>query len=145
MQLLAAKAHLKLGQKEQALPLLNDASNELRTASGCEAKYILAQLAFDEKDIEKASQLDSELIQSGTPHQYWLARGIILMSDIIRQQGDAFTADEYLKSLQQNYTTEDDVQILIRERLQASEQAKAEAADTTSIRPASVNELENQK
>ncbi|MBQ7237822.1 MAG: tetratricopeptide repeat protein [Bacteroidales bacterium] len=145
MQLLAAKAHLKLGQKEQALPLLNDASNELRTASGCEAKYILAQLAFDEKDIEKANQLDSELIQSGTPHQYWLARGIILMSDIIRQQGDAFTADEYLKSLQQNYTTEDDVQILIRERLQASEQAKAEAADTTSVQPASVNELENQK
>ena len=67
------------------------------------------------------------------------------MSDIIRQQGDAFTADEYLKSLQQNYTTEDDVQILIRERLQASEQAKAEAADTTSVQPASVNELENQK
>ena len=145
MQLLAAKAHLRLGHKEEAIALLNEAANELRTVSGCEAKYLLAQLAFDDKNIEKASQLDSELIQSGTPHQYWLARGIILMSDIQRQLGDAFTADEYLKSLQQNYTSEDDVQILINERLQASEQAKAEAADTTSIQPASANELENQK
>lgn len=145
MQLLAAKAHLRLGHKEEAIALLNEAANELRTVSGCEAKYLLAQLAFDDKNIEKATQLDSELIQSGTPHQYWLARGIILMSDIQRQLGDAFTADEYLKSLQQNYTSEDDVQILINERLQASEQAKAEAADTTSIQPASANELENQK
>ena len=145
MQLLAAKAHLRLGHKEEAIALLNEAANELRTVSGCEAKYLLAQLAFDDKNIEKATQLDSELIQSGTPHQYWLARGIILMSDIQRQLGDAFTADEYLKSLQQNYTSEDDVQILINERLQASEKAKAEAADTTSIQPASANELENQK
>ena len=143
MQVLAAKAHLQLGQDAQALPLLQEASNEMRTASGSEAKYLLAQYAFDHNQVDKASNIDNELIQSGTPHQYWLARGIILMSDILRSQGEVFTADEYLKSLKLNYTAEDDIQIYINDRLRASEEAAAahDSSTTTGV----TNELENEK
>lgn len=124
MQVLAAKAYLQLDEKAKAIQLLQDASNEVRTTSGSEAKFLLAQVAFDSNDMEEAIKLDNDLIQSGTPHQYWLARGIILMSDIQRRQGETFTADEYLKSLQQNYTTQDDIQMLINERLSQSSQAE---------------------
>lgn len=122
IQVLAAKAHLQLGEKDEAIQMLQEAANETRTAPGSEAKFLLAQVAFDGNDTDQALQLDNELIQSGTPHQYWLARGIILMSDILRRQGETFTADEYLKSLQQNYTTQDDIQTLINERLSQSSQ-----------------------
>ncbi|MBQ0057457.1 MAG: tetratricopeptide repeat protein [Bacteroidales bacterium] len=119
LQLLAAKAHLQLGQRQQAEELLVKASSELRTAAGSEAKYLLAQSAFDSNKLESATNLATELIQSGTPHQYWLARAIILMSDILRRQDDSFTADEYLKSLQQNYAgTDDDIPTLINQRLE---------------------------
>jgi len=124
MKVLAAKAHLKLGETQTGVNLLQEASEEMRTASGAEAKYLLAQAAFDGNDIEAATTLDNELIQSGTPHMYWLARGIILMSDIMRRQGETFTADEYLKSLQQNYTTQDDIQTLIQQRLTAETEEK---------------------
>jgi len=124
MKVLAAKAHLKLGETQTGVNLLQEASEEMRTASGAEAKYRLAQAAFDGNDIEAATTLDNELIQSGTPHMYWLARGIILMSDIMRRQGETFTADEYLKSLQQNYTTQDDIQTLIQQRLTAETEEK---------------------
>ncbi len=124
MKVLAAKAHLKLGETQIGVNLLHEASEELRTASGSEAKYLLAQAAFDGNDIEAATSLDNELIQSGTPHMYWLARGIILMSDILRRQGETFTADEYLKSLQQNYTTPDDIQTLIQQRLTVETEEK---------------------
>ncbi|MCR5393817.1 MAG: tetratricopeptide repeat protein [Bacteroidales bacterium] len=146
MQVLAGKAHLKLEHYTEATELLTQASSELRTAAGSEAKYLLAQLAYDQGRYDEASNLDSELIQSGTPHQYWLARGIILMSDMQRNQGETFTADEYLKSLQQNYTTQDDIQTMIEQRLQASAAAAAAAAaDTTIVVPVSTDELENQK
>lgn len=124
MKVLAAKAHLKLGETQTGVNLLHEAAEELRTASGSEAKYLLAQAAFDGNDIEAATSLDNELIQSGTPHMYWLARGIILMSDILRRQGETFTADEYLKSLQQNYTTQDDIQTLIQQRLTVETEEK---------------------
>lgn len=124
MQLLAAKAHLMLGEDAPATELLQQASAELRTASGSEAKYLLAEQAFKREGkasaptYEQATIHCTELIQSGTPHQYWLARAIILMSDILRLQGDTFTADEYLKSLQQNYSgSGDDISSLIEQRL----------------------------
>lgn len=122
MQLVAAKAYISIGDTQNANALLAQAANELRTAAGSEAKYMLAQQAFDNvgasDEYASATQHCTELIQSGTPHQYWLARGIILMSDIMRRQGDTFTADEYLKSLQQNYNGSDDnIGQMINERL----------------------------
>lgn len=125
MQVLAAKAHLQLDEIQEAVTLLQEASQELRTASGSEAKYLLAQAAFDGNNLEDATTLDTELIQSGTPHQYWLARGIILMSDILRKQGETFTADEYLKSLKSNYTVEDDIQTRINDRLEQAQQTNS--------------------
>ena len=123
MQLLAAKANLALGHQKPAVTLLQQASQEVRTAAGSEARFLLAQTYFDTGDISNAQTVATELVQSGTPHQYWLARGIILLSDIFRRNGDTFTADEYLKSLQQNYTDSgDDIASLIRNRLPQEEQ-----------------------
>lgn len=117
MQLLAAKSHLALNQVNHATSLLIEASNDMRTASGAEAKYLLAQKEFNADNLTESQNIVSQLIQSGTPHQYWLARGIILLSDIYKKQGDSFTASEYLKSLKQNYTADDDIQSLIDSRL----------------------------
>ncbi len=59
------------------------------------------------------------LIDANPPHNYWLARGFILLSDILRSQGSDFEADEYLRSLRQNYPgTESDIFRMIDERLQ---------------------------
>ena len=53
-----------------------------------------------------------------TSQQYWLARALILLSDINRERGDYFQARQYLLVLQQNYTrTDDDIQSLASGRL----------------------------
>lgn len=122
MQLLAGKAYLQLGNQTEAASYLTEASLDLRTASGAEAKFLLAQMSFVADDVTQANAILAELLQSGTPHQYWLARAIILMSDMYAQQGETFTATEYLKSLKQNYTlTSDDIHRLVDDRLKALE------------------------
>ena len=58
------------------------------------------------------------LISSDTPQAYWLARGFILYSDVLRREGNKFEADEYLKSLRSNYPgTEADIFEMIDSRL----------------------------
>ena len=80
--------------------------------------YYLGQYYLDNGDQKRAREYTDRLIDSNTPHSYWLARGYILMSDIYRAKGDDFEADEYLKSLRANYPgNEPDILNMIDSRL----------------------------
>lgn len=117
MQLMAAKALFATGSDHQAMQLLEACANDTRTEAGAEAKYMVAQRLFDNGQTDESLAQITELIQSGTSHQYWLARAIILMSDISVKNEDLFTATEYLKSLKANYEEKDDIQTMIESRL----------------------------
>lgn len=117
MQLMTAKALFQQGNNTEAMELLNEASKDVRTETGAEAKYLYAQKLFDNGNIEGSLSNVTEFIQDGTPYQYWLARAIILMSDISVANDDTFTATEYLKSLNSNYTADDDIKTMINTRL----------------------------
>jgi hypothetical protein len=57
-------------------------------------------------------------MQKGTPHQYWMARALIVLSDTYRAKGDSFQARQYLESLKSNYQgDESDILQMINERL----------------------------
>jgi TolA-binding protein len=113
-----AKALNELGEKTLAEKDWLDISKDTRTAFGAEAKYLLAQHYFDQKQSGKAKDTVQEYIRQGTPHAYWLARSFILMSDIYASEGEKLQARQYLESLQNNYTgKDDDIQSRINDRL----------------------------
>ena len=57
-------------------------------------------------------------MQKGTPHQYWMARALIVLSDTYLAKGDDFQAKQYIESLRNNYKGgEDDIQQMINSRL----------------------------
>ena len=57
-------------------------------------------------------------MQKGTPHQYWMARAMIVLSDTYKAKGDEFQSKQYLESLKNNYKGgEADIQQMINERL----------------------------
>lgn len=70
---------------------------------GAKSAYYLGQYYFDSGQTKKARNITEKLVDSNTPHSYWLARGYILLSDIYKKQGNDFEAREYLKSLKENY------------------------------------------
>ena len=49
-----------------------------------------------------------EFIAMGTPHQYWLAKAFILLSDIYLKKDDGFMAKANLQSVIDNYKSNDD-------------------------------------
>lgn len=112
-----AKAYISLKQENKALADLKEISKDTRTIHGAEAKYLLAQLYYDNKDDKNAETVLMNFIENGTPHQYWLARGFILLADIYIRQGDDFQARQYLTSLQNNYKGDDEIAAMIEDRL----------------------------
>ena len=113
-----AKALLAQGQNEYAKKDFKELSADTRTIYGAEAAYRLGQMQYDAKDYSGAEKTAFALIDSATPHHYWLARGFILLVDVYIAQGDTFQAKQYLQSLESNYTGNDDIATLIKQRYQ---------------------------
>lgn len=114
-----AKAYLQDNQYGLAVVDLTPLAKEVRTANGAEAKYLLADCYFHLGAIDLAEQEIMSFTQMQTSQQYWLARSLVLLSDINVQRGDLFQAKQYLLALQTNYQRQDDIQTMITDRLQS--------------------------
>lgn len=121
-----AKAYLAVGQSVQATSDLKVLAAETRTVNGAEAKYLLANLYFEQGKLSDAENEVLDFAKKNTPHQFWLARSFVLLSDVYIRQGNDFQAKQYLLSLQKNYTAPDEIQTLITERLNAINQRESQ-------------------
>ena len=112
-----AKAFIKNGQSNEALADLKALAGDTRNVYGAEAKYLVAQIYFDEGKTEAAEKEILQYIEVSTPHAYWLARSFVLLSDVYVKLGRKLDAKQYLLSLQQNYQADDDIAEMIETRL----------------------------
>ena len=94
------------GRRRMARKLAEDP----RTETGAKAAYQLAQYHFDKGDDTQAEAVVNRLLEDGTSHQYWLARGFIVLADVYTPTGATPSKPgQYLLSLQNNYTADDDI------------------------------------
>jgi tetratricopeptide (TPR) repeat protein len=115
---LKAMALNDLGRSAEAAEIWSSLSTDIDDLISTKSAYYLAQYYYDAKSNKKALDAVNRLVDANPPHDYWLARGFILLSDILRAQGSDFEADEYLRSLRQNYPgTESDIFQMIDKRL----------------------------
>lgn len=113
-----AKSLLEKDRSYQARPVLEELSKDTRSKYGAEADYLLSQLLYDSGENAAAEKVIMDFIKEGTPHAYWLARSFILLSDIYKSEGKDVEARQYLLSLKNNYTENDDIAEMIASRLE---------------------------
>lgn len=114
-----AKAYRATGQYGLSVPDLDIVSKDVRTSVGAESKYLLAQSYYDLKAYDNAEAEVMDFAQQPTQQQYWLARSLILLSEISHERGDDFQAKQYLLSLKANYKQKDDIMQRVKEHLDA--------------------------
>lgn len=113
-----ALALQKQGKGAESMQLLQTLTGDPESLWGAKSLYYLAQQQFDARQTDEADRTVNRLIDANPPHDYWLARGFILLSDIRRRQGNSFEADEYLRSLRENYPGDEaDIMRMIDQRL----------------------------
>lgn len=114
-------AYNMMGDTDKARAAWKEIADDTDDLHGTKAAFYLAESYTREPcaDLEAASRRLDSLIDSGTPHTYWLARAFILLSDVRASQGNTFEAREYLRSLRENYPgSEPDIIQMIDTRLQ---------------------------
>lgn len=116
---LRGKAYQQVNETENAMADFQFVANDTRSSYGAEAQFILADTYYRWKSYDRAEAQVKEFMKKGTPHQYWMARALIVLSDTYLAKGDTFQARQYLESLRSNYKgNEADIQQMIDERLQ---------------------------
>ena len=112
-----SRAAAKKGNRELAGKDLEELAKDTRHIYGAEAKYRLAEMHYSAKEYAEAEKVLLNYIEVSTPHTYWLARSFVLLSDVYMQTGREIEAKQYLLSLKQNYTADDDIATMIEGRL----------------------------
>lgn len=105
---LKAKAHLELMQRQNALDEFSALSSNTSSKEGAEACFRIIEIRYEEGKTAEAEERIFDFVNKGTPHQYWLARSFLVLSDIYAGRGEFFQASQYLESLLENYKGEDD-------------------------------------
>ena len=115
---LRGKAYQQVNETENAMADFQFVANDTRSSYGAEAQFILADTYYRWKSYDRAEAQVKEFMKKGTPHQYWMARTLIILSDTYLANGDEFQARQYLESLRSNYKGDEaDIQQMINERL----------------------------
>jgi TolA-binding protein len=105
---MSAKANYSLNQNDQALAEFRKIAVEVTSVEGAESKYRVAELQFKKEQLAEAERTVNEFIDMNTPHQYWMARVFILLSDISVRKGDKIQAIATLRALRESYPIETD-------------------------------------
>ena len=127
------------GNADKAFPILSKLSTDTNSAEGAEAKFLVAEILFERRKLKESEKEIMDFIDKNSPHQFWLAKSFLLLSDIYLKNGDEFQAKHTLKSIEENYPEkEDGILEATRQKLQVIEADEASQTKNQS-KPLEIN------
>lgn len=127
------------GNADKAFPILSKLSVDTNSAEGAEAKFLVAEILFEKQKLKESEKEIMDFIDKNSPHQFWLAKSFLLLSDIYLKNGDEFQAKHTLKSIEENYPEkEDGILEATRQKLQVIEADEASQTKNQS-KPLEIN------
>lgn len=104
------KAHYIIAKSYMAMDNLENARLEFSITEqltgneqAAESKYMIAYIDFITERLTEAENGIFELSDNYGSHDYWVAKGFLLLADIYLAKGNTFQAKETLKSIIDNY------------------------------------------
>lgn len=88
---------------DNALLAFNEVVRLSDTEQTAEARYLIATIYYQRRDLERAQQLCINANKESSGYPYWVAKSVILLSDIFAEKGDLLNARAALEALLENY------------------------------------------
>ncbi len=89
-------------------------SNNEQTA---EARFLTAYIYYLRRDLERAQEICINANRESSGYPYWVAKCIILLSDILAEKGDLISARAALEALLENYDEDREIVNTARDKL----------------------------
>ena len=107
-QFIMAQSYRETNDLTAALAEYRKVAREVSSVEGAESKYHIIDILIQQNKLKEAEDEIFDFIAKNTPHQYWMAKSYIMLSDIHVVQKDEFQAIHTLQSVIDNYESKDD-------------------------------------
>ena len=125
----------------RALPYFDQVianSDDERTA---ESRYLRANIAYRQGNLDRAQQLALEANRESSGYPYWVAKTVILLSDVLRDKQDLYNARAALEALLENYS-EDATLVAEAQQKLARIESEINAGSRLNTQPTNPDRLE---
>lgn len=100
-----------------ALAALNETIRLSDNEQTAEARYLRASIYYQRRDLNRAKELVLAANRESSGYPYWVAKSVILLSDIFVEQGDLINGRAALEALLENYTEDATIVAEARQKL----------------------------
>jgi TolA-binding protein len=107
-QFIVAQSYRENKDSANALTEYRKVAKEVSSTEGAESKYHIIDILVQQNKLKEAEDEIFDFVDKSTPHQYWMAKSFIRLSDIYVAKKDEFQAKYTLQSVIDNYDSKDD-------------------------------------
>ncbi|SEP61757.1 TolA-binding protein [Neolewinella agarilytica] len=100
-----------------ALPAFDQVIANSDDEQTAEARYLRANIFYLQRDLDRAQSLSLEANRESSGYPYWVAKTVILLSDILRDKKDLYNARAALEALLENYQGDAEIVAEARQKL----------------------------
>ena len=107
-----AKSYLATSRRNEAFEILGRLSTDLTDPYGAEAAYMIIVDCYDKGDFSAVETKVYDFADSGSSHDYWLAKSFIVLGDSFVERGELKQAEATFESIRDGYVpdgNDDDV------------------------------------
>ncbi len=106
-----AKTAMQLDDYNIALEHFRESARE-SNVQGAESRYQISYIYYLQQELNIARKLCMSHLKTSKNYERWVAKGLLLLSDISFEQGDLFNARAALETLIENYKSENNPEII---------------------------------
>ncbi|MBC7886188.1 MAG: tetratricopeptide repeat protein [Saprospiraceae bacterium] len=134
-----AKTQLRISNPEAAKTSFIKVSELTNNNQAAESRYLIAEIYFKQNKIDQAEIQCNTANDKNTLYPYWIAKSLILMSDIYVLKNDLFNARAALEAVIENFQDNEELTSEAQSKLKLIESLEQK---NNRIRPDSKNLLE---
>ena len=97
--LFIAKSYLEMNEKNNAIDYLLSTINLVKDESGAEAQYLLANLFYEQNQLNQSLETLYLLNENFSEFNYWRGKSYLLIAEIFIKSNEIFQAKSTLESL----------------------------------------------
>lgn len=91
------------GQLEQAAAAFKQVAQLSSNNQAAESRYMLAKISYDQNQLDQAAQQVESANSKNAAYPYWIAKSLLLMSDIFSQREDLLNARAAVEAVLENF------------------------------------------